>query len=231
MIAGIKKCLDAGDIKGLRYIFLDSLDIDPTFENYKDDYVVCRSLDGMFEPYVELTPLSLLHSDWNMDYWDKIKFDQKKNFSEKRFEHMMEVAKVVYADKIERLLVERAAKQEKIKVKNDQVFTKTNNQPMQYNNIQQPIQGTHVSSSLKSNYNINSKGSMSENEIKAIELEYERTKKEELEKTSQREEHAKEIERENALLEDNNMQPKKVMGIVVVIVVIIAVVVLIKKVL
>ncbi|WP_331497099.1 hypothetical protein [Romboutsia ilealis] len=34
MIAGVKKCIDTGDIKALRYIFLDSLDIDPTFEKY-----------------------------------------------------------------------------------------------------------------------------------------------------------------------------------------------------
>ena len=107
MIAGVKKCMDEGDITGLRYIFLDSLDVDPTFEKYKEDYEVCRHLDGMFEPYIELTPLSLLRSDWNMDYWVKIKFDQKKNFSEKRFGHIIEVAKVVNAEKVERLLAER----------------------------------------------------------------------------------------------------------------------------
>ena len=48
MIAGVKKCIDAGDIKGLRYIFLDSLDVDPTFEKYKDDYAICRKIEGMF---------------------------------------------------------------------------------------------------------------------------------------------------------------------------------------
>ena len=52
MIAGVKKCMDEGDITGLRYIFLDSLDVDPTFEKYKEDYEVCRHLDGMFEPYI-----------------------------------------------------------------------------------------------------------------------------------------------------------------------------------
>jgi hypothetical protein len=47
MIAGVKKCIDAGDIKGLRYIFLDSLDVDPTFEKYKDDYAVCKKIEGI----------------------------------------------------------------------------------------------------------------------------------------------------------------------------------------
>ena len=69
MISGIKKCLDSGDIIGLRYIFLDSLDVDPTFEKYIEDYNVCKKLEGMFEPYIELTPLSLSDSDWNMEYW------------------------------------------------------------------------------------------------------------------------------------------------------------------
>ena len=107
MISGIKKCLDSGDIIGLRYIFLDSLDVDPTFEKYIEDYNVCKKLEGMFEPYIELTPLSLSDSDWNMEYWGKIKFDQKKNFSEKRFEHMREIAKIVHAEKVKRLLTER----------------------------------------------------------------------------------------------------------------------------
>ena len=59
MIASVKKCIDNGDIIGLRYIFLDSLDIDPTFEKYKDDYHFCEKLAGMFEPYIELTPFSI----------------------------------------------------------------------------------------------------------------------------------------------------------------------------
>ena len=44
---------------------------------------------------------------WNEKYWVQIKMDLMKNFSEKRFSHMREVAKVIYAEKIKRLEQER----------------------------------------------------------------------------------------------------------------------------
>ena len=113
MISGIKKCIEDKDIVGLRYIFLDSLDVDPTFEQYQSDYNICKNIEGMFEPYIELTPLSLSSSEWNMEYWGKIKFDQKKNFSEKRFEHMRTIAKEVHAEKVKRLMAEREEKKVK----------------------------------------------------------------------------------------------------------------------
>lgn len=108
MLAGVRECLDNNDVIGLRYIFVDSLDVDPTFETYEDDYEVCCRRDGFFEPHAEMTPFCS-HSGWDMDYWDQIKIDLSNNFSKTRFEHMIEVAKVVYADKIVRLRQERSA--------------------------------------------------------------------------------------------------------------------------
>ena len=57
VLAEVKKCADRGDIKGLRYIFVDCLDVDPTFEKYKDDYEHCKKIPGMFEAYQELNRL------------------------------------------------------------------------------------------------------------------------------------------------------------------------------
>jgi len=125
MISGIKKCIENKDIVGLRYIFLDSLDVDPTFEQYQSDYNVCKNIEGMFEPYIELTPLSLSSSDWNMEYWGKIKFDQKKNFSEKRFEHMRTIAKEVHAEKVKRLMAEREEKKVKFEKEFESVIPTT----------------------------------------------------------------------------------------------------------
>ena len=100
----IKRCADNGEIKRLRYIFLDSLDVDPTFESYKEEFeYCCKNIPEMFEPYKELSPLKKDPSEWNDTYWIDIKMDLKENYSLKRFEHMMEVAKVVYADKIKRI--------------------------------------------------------------------------------------------------------------------------------
>ena len=103
----VKRYADSGDIKGLRYIFVDCLDVDPTFEKYKEDYKYCKNLNGLFEAHKELTPLSMNKSSWNDDYWQKLKMDLLDNFSDKRFKHMIQVAQVVYADKIKRLLKER----------------------------------------------------------------------------------------------------------------------------
>ena len=52
MIAGIKKCIDEGDIKGLRYIFLDSLDIDPKRVLVPKAYTV-ELLEAFPEPQMQ----------------------------------------------------------------------------------------------------------------------------------------------------------------------------------
>ncbi|MCD8039590.1 MAG: hypothetical protein LUE96_10980 [Lachnospiraceae bacterium] len=237
MIAGIKKCLDAGDITGLRYIFIDSLDVDPTFEKYKEDYAVCRTVDGMFEPYKELTPLAMSHSEWSMDYWGKIKFDQKKNFSEKRFEHMIEVAKIVHSEKIERLLAERAAKQTKLEEQIEQVIPKDSVLTIQKTEIVQPIKDTINNAASTPRTVLISESGISKSdeekldaEKRKLDLHNKSVEMEELEKKRQREERAKAIDKENALV-GSQEQPKKVPGIVAVIAVIIVVVVLLLKVL
>ena len=251
MIVGVKKCIDAGDIKGLRYIFLDSLDVDPTVEKYKDDYAVCKKIEGLFEPYAELTALSKIHSDWDMDYWVKLKYDQKQNFSEKRFEHMIEVAKVVNAEKVERLLAERAAKQSKVEEQIEQVIPKEPAQPIkqqqpqpikiqpaqslqsmqQYVQSSPAVQEANDSADNIGNISVTDKTRIDEGR-RDIDLHNQRVEQEMLENERRRAERAREIERQNALVESKN-QPKKAMGIVLaaVIIVLIVVVVFLLKVL
>ena len=110
MLAEVKKCADNGDITGLRYIFADCLDVDPTFEKYRAEYEFCKGIDGMFEGFEDLNGIILDENRWDLQYWIQLKLDLKKNFTQERFEHMMKVAQIVYADKIERLLAERKAK-------------------------------------------------------------------------------------------------------------------------
>ncbi|MCI8928256.1 MAG: hypothetical protein HFI97_03585 [Lachnospiraceae bacterium] len=107
MLPEIRKCADKYDIRGLRYIFIDALDVDPTFEKYRDGYEYCKKIDGLFEVHQELSGLNQNEAGWNIEYWDQLKIDMRKNFSEKRYVHMMQVAKVVYAEKIKRLVKER----------------------------------------------------------------------------------------------------------------------------
>lgn len=103
MLPEVKRCAESNDIKGLRYIFVDCLDVDPTFEKYKKDYEYCKNVPGFLENYKEISTLTNDTSMWNKKYWETLKTDLLKNFSEKRFQHMIDVAKVVYADKIQKL--------------------------------------------------------------------------------------------------------------------------------
>lgn len=112
MLAEVKKCAENNDIKGLRYIFLDSLDVDPTFEKYREDYEYCRNMEGFFEVYRDLNEMFEDNSRWTLAYWEQLKMDLMKNFSEKRFNHMIRVAQVIYAEKIARLVRERKGNQE-----------------------------------------------------------------------------------------------------------------------
>lgn len=105
----IKKYADSGDIKSLKYIFVDSLDVDPTFARYEEEYNYCKSIPGLLEPHIELTPFSENKADWNEEYWTRLKMDLVKNFSDRRMSHMRDVAQVFLADKIKRILAERAA--------------------------------------------------------------------------------------------------------------------------
>ena len=105
----IKKYADSGDIKSLKYIFVDSLDVDPTFARYEEEYNYCKSVPGLLEDHIELTPFRANKADWDEAYWTSLKMDLIKNFSDRRMSHMREVAKVFLADKMQRILAERAA--------------------------------------------------------------------------------------------------------------------------
>ena len=125
----VKKCVADNAIKGLRYIFADALDVDPTFEKYKEDYAYCKTINGFFEPFIECTRLSFDKNQWNRKYWNQLKMDILKNFSEKRYEHMIQVAQIVYAEKIQRLQKERSM--QKKNTLNEVQSTVTNSQKNQ----------------------------------------------------------------------------------------------------
>ena len=107
----IKECIDRHDVKGLKCIFSDALEADPTFENYEEAFVDCKS-KGLLEEHVELTPLTEDRSRWTEGYWVQLKQDLVKNFSERRMNHMREVAQVVRSDKFKRICNERAQRRE-----------------------------------------------------------------------------------------------------------------------
>lgn len=103
----VKKYAENNDIKGLRYIFVDCLDVDPTFEKYTEDFEYCKNKAGLFEAHKELTQMTENQKMWDDGYWVQLKMDILKNFSRERFQHMRQVAQVVYAEKIVRITAER----------------------------------------------------------------------------------------------------------------------------
>ena len=108
MLIGVKQCVEQNDLRGLHYIFAEALEADPTFEKYQEDYDYCKKLPGFLEEHEELHSQQNDPAAWDETYWTQLKLDQKKNFSEKRMEHMKRVASVVRKEKIERLRAERA---------------------------------------------------------------------------------------------------------------------------
>ena len=95
------------DLRSLKYIFQDCLDVDPTFKSYKADfdYVV---KNGMMEPHKELTPFLNDRNKWNVDYYDQLKMDLFKNMSVERISHMCDVAYyATHTEKVKRLNKER----------------------------------------------------------------------------------------------------------------------------
>lgn len=227
MLANIKECVNNHDIKRLRYIFVDCLDVDPTFEKYKEDYEICKRVEGLFEPYTELTPLTQDKTCWDKQYWEQLKIDLLKNFSSKRFEHMVKVAKVVYADKISRLLEERKREQQsqKSEIKNNTPYIiKTSEKTMPAKNIQNVMDSE-----------AKSKKSVSNAEIQARQLEEKKRKLEaenrkvEFEQRKQREKIEAAQGQEDVKLKNQkgHNASKKWMGIALLVVLVMAVILII----
>ena len=70
----------------------------------RDRYNYCKSIPGLLEPHIELTPFSENRANWTEEYWTSLKMDLIKNFSDKRMSHMRDVAQVFLADKVQRIL-------------------------------------------------------------------------------------------------------------------------------
>lgn len=208
----IKQYADSGDLKELKYIFVDSLDVDPTFASYEEGFYYCKNKFGLLEKHVELTTFTYDQTQWTESYWSCLKIDLIKNFSVQRMEHMREVAQVLLREKVQRIQEERSSKDEE---------TKKN----QFSNNLSPSVEPKNENGLKT-------PPMSKSEEQALILEQEKQRLEEENYAIEEEivrkamERAKQIEeqRRKKELEDTESL-KKVIGIVVAAVVVITVIV------
>ena len=105
----LKNNVDKGDIQAVKYVFVDSLDVDPTFGQYADDFDYAKDMPGFIEPHKELTPQKT-QSEWDSSYWTVLKKDLMSNFSLERFDHMRDVAKSLFKERYDKLTAEREAK-------------------------------------------------------------------------------------------------------------------------
>ncbi len=108
MLDAVKKYVAEKNIEDLKYIFVDALDLDPEFREYREDFEYVKKFN-MFEKHIDLTALRTNPAEWDGMYWIRLKKDLQKNFSCRRMEHMIDVAKVIFADEIAK---ERAARGE-----------------------------------------------------------------------------------------------------------------------
>ena len=185
----VKKRVEDGDIRGLQYVFVNCLDVDPTFEKYKEDFeYCCKNMPQMFARHADLTThMDNNQNHWTDDYWNGLKVDLLKNFSKERFEHMRNVAKVVYADKVSRLIQGRQREQE-LELERERKKLEQENK-----RFEEEIRKNHNVQSRSNSYNISGDQSDRNTEVQLN-----------INKTSRQQEQELELERERKKLEQEN---------------------------
>lgn len=212
----IKKYVDQRDINTLRYVFSQSLDVDPMFEEYSEEYEYCVS-KGVFESHLEdgFTPLTNDKSKWDKSYWTKLCLDLEKNLSKKRLDHMREVSKVVYADKIKRLKEARAKQDADLKREKEEL-AKQRVQALEQENKER-----NISNSVNDNSNndkIQTKSSIEESnaKLRAAKAKQEADVKREKEELARQREQALEQEKKESSISNSvsngGTKSKKALG-------------------
>lgn len=215
----VKKYADLGDIQRLKYIFVDSLDVDPTFEEYKEDYEYAKKVPGLIEQNQELTPMTKDQSRWNDNYWIALKKDLIENFSAERFEHMQNVAKVIYADKIKRLEAERKKNSEASKEKNPVPSDRFDNTASQSQIMQKPIQHESVQKPIMSQEPVTTNGKE--------EIDPEENQKKRL--AEHKEELAEQYAKDEEKIKKEEENTKKGVGIAVILLAIVLLIIILIK--
>ena len=130
----IKKAVDNNDVDTLKYNFCDCFDGDPIFEKSREDYEYCKSKGVLFVPHEDLHKMSLDSVDEL--YWLQLKKDFMSNPSVKRFEHMIEAAKIFYKDRIERIEKNRKDKIEQKQHELDDLKSKCEQRRIELGNLE-----------------------------------------------------------------------------------------------
>lgn len=231
MLAEVKKCADSNDIKGLHYIFVDCLDVDPTFDKYAADFEYCKSINGFLVPHTNMTPVKSKEG-WDKAYWEQLKLDLMKNFSEERFLHMREVAKVIYADKIDRLQQERGkTTTTAVKVQEDIKQVETVNRPL--NNepiISEPVKSDVNEATRKVSVSVISDSEKQQQELlekkRALELHNQQIEREQQAQRA-RIEAAKRTNSASQYNSTNTQAPKKLLGVAIAVLAVVAIIVVV----
>ena len=107
MSYGMIENISKGGIKRMRYLFRESTDIDPTFEEYKKVFQLAKQ-HGFVEDHEERTPfkseaeLKTMNSDELIDYYITIKRDLAENLSEERMDYQIKLSQIIHSEKFKR---------------------------------------------------------------------------------------------------------------------------------
>ena len=107
MSYGMIENISKGGIKRMRYLFRESTDIDPTFEEYKKVFQLAKQ-HGFVEEHEERTPfkseaeLKTMNSDELIDYYITIKRDLAENLSEERMDYQIKLSQIIHSEKFKR---------------------------------------------------------------------------------------------------------------------------------
>lgn len=218
----VKSYADSGDPKNLKYIFVGCLDVDPTFEDYKEDFEYCRNLPGLLEIHVDLTPFCEEPKEWDEDYWIALKKDLLKNFSVERLEHMQKVAKVFYKEKIRKIQDERRIQSCQKQEDKEVPIVKS-----QENHLQNPMEPAEKSQQepLPDSKNAISKSEQEQRELEEARRQLEHDNQQ-IEKIRKQAEQQRNREKDNGN-SSTDITGKKVMGVVLIVVSIILLIMLI----
>lgn len=117
MHSEIKQQIDEGKISQARYSMRFALELDPSGTSYAEDLKYCENANGFFEQHEELTPFRNDRSQWDNDYWNKLKSDLSDNYSRERYLHMLDVVKVVFSAKLKSINDARSAETARLEEK------------------------------------------------------------------------------------------------------------------
>lgn len=97
------EAVNSKNVTLVRIILKNSLIMDPTFKEFDEEIAYAeKNINNLYEEY-DGYELEENKSKWNKDYMDEQLNNLLYNFSKKRINHLKDICRVVYEDKIRKI--------------------------------------------------------------------------------------------------------------------------------